>query len=380
MNPLPVSYAAAMLFVSLIGPSAAWSQAKSDSAASKTVFNQLVDGARKEKQLYIFMTTSGSEEVTAAFKQYLRQLGLNIEVKIDASGGSFRMISQAMGEAKQGIAPTYDVQFGGAHEIIHLLDVKGVKRIDNLEAAVEAIAPQALPVLDKVSPGPFRGRAFTFGHWIKAVIYNPKLISANDLPATHKDLGEPKYKDAFAIPPWTSDADAAILAYDKSAALEIVKGMGRNKAATEREEAAVNRMLLGEFKFVDANAHYYYQFKAKDPKAPIGLAFFRDYSTVNESMYFVREGARHPNAATLFVLWTLSKDGQQAFEKATYQPNLYLPSSVVGKEMMKTIRARKVKLVSYVDNDESLKKLRWLGETAEGKAWSKAVAQAWRGR
>jgi ABC-type Fe3+ transport system substrate-binding protein len=347
---------------------------------SKKPFDQLVEGARKEKQVYLYPTTSGSEEVVQAFKQYLRRLGLEIELKVDASGGSFQKISQAIGETKQGIAPTYDVQFGGAHEIIHLLDVKGVKRIDNVEQFLSEIAPQALPALDKISPGPFKDRVFTFGHWIKAVVYNPKLISVKELPRTHKELTDPKYKGAFALPPWTSDADAALLAYDKDEALEIIKGIGKNKAATERESAAVNRMLLGEFKFVNANAHYYHEFKGKDSAAPIGLEFFRDYTTVNEAMYFVREGARHPNAATLFVLWTLSKEGQQVFEKATSQPHLYLPSSLIGSEMTKMMKARNVKLVSYVDNEESLKKLRWIGETKEGKDWAKAIAQAWRGK
>ena len=200
------------------------------------------------------------------------------------------------------------------------------------------------------------------------------------MPKTHKDLGEAKFKGTYALPPWTSDADISLLTYDKDQALEIIKGMGRNKAATERESAAVNRMLLGEFKFVDANAHYYHEFKSRDAKAPVGLEFFRDYTTINEAMYFVREGARHPNAATLFVLWTLSADGQQVFEKATFQPHLYLASSKIGREMAEMMKARKVNLVSYVDNEESIKKLKWMSETEEGKAWTQAIARAWRGK
>jgi len=97
-------------------------------------------------------------------------------------------------------------------------------------------------------------------------------------------------------------------------------------------------------------------------------------------MYFVREGARHPNAATLFVLWTLSEEGQGIFEKATSQPHLYLRSSKIGREMMERMKAEKVKMVSYVDNEESLKKLKWMSETAEGKAWTEAIAKAWRGK
>lgn len=356
------------------------SQSVAADSAPQAALKQLIEGARRERQLYLFPTTSGSDEVIQGFKNYIKRLGLDLELKVDASGGSFQKISQAIGETRQGIVPTYDVQFGGAHEVIHLLDAKGIKRIDALERLLQAIAPQAVPLFAKISPGPFHGRAFTFGHWVKAIIYNTRLIAAKDLPATHRDLADPKYKGMFAIPPWTSDADAALLVYDKDQALEIIRGIGRNKAATERESAAVNRMLLGEFKFVNANAHYYHEFKARDARAPIGLEFFRDYTTINEAMYFVREGAQHPHAATLFVLWTLSEEGQQIFERATYQPHLYLPSSKVGREVRDMMEKRKVRAVSYVDNEESLKKLKWMSQTDEGKAWTLAIAQAWRGR
>jgi ABC-type Fe3+ transport system substrate-binding protein len=354
-------------------------EAAAADSQGKSLLKQVVEGARSEKQVYLYPTTSGSDEVTAGFRNYLKRLGLELDLKVDATGGSFEKISQAIGETKQGIPPAYDVQFGGAHEIIHLLEANGAKRIENLELLLGEIAAQAVPLLDKISPGPFKGRAFTFGHWVKAIVYNTKLIAEKDLPRTHKDLGDAKFKGTYALPPWTSDADISLLTYDKDQALEIIKGMGRNKAATERESAAVNRMLLGEFKFVDANAHYFYEFKSRDAKAPVGLDFFRDYTTINESMYFVREGARHPNAATLFVLWTLSADGQQVFEKATFQPHLYLPSSKIGREMTEMMKTRKVKLVSYVDNEESIKKLKWMSETEEGKAWTQAIARAWRG-
>lgn len=381
MKSLRTYFRATVLFCAILAVQLPlWAEGATEESPDKRLVKQLIEGARKEKQVYLYVISSGSEQVISGFKAYLQRLGLNLEIKADATGGSFQKISQAIAETKQKIAPTFDVQYGATHEIIHLMEVKGIKRLDNVESLLSELAPQALPVLDKLSPGPFKGMAFTFGHWIKAIIYNPKLISAEELPKTHIELGDPRYKGAFALPPWTTDAESAILVYDKEKALDIVKGMGRNKAATEAEEAAVNRMLLGEFKFANANAHYYHEFKSRDAGAPIGLEFFRDYTIASESMYFVREGARNPNAATLFVLWTLSKEGQEIFEKAASQPNLYLPSSQIGREISAMFKARKVKVVRWVDDEESLKKLQWLAQTEEGKAWATAIAKAWRGR
>ena len=349
-------------------------------AKGKTVLNKLIEGARKEGQVDIFILPSGSQEVVQSFRQYLQErFDLQIKINLDTAGNSTVKTSQAVGETMQGVAPTYDVQFDGATGLIQLLEVKGVKRIDNVELLLSEIAPQALPVLNQISPGPFKERAFTFGDWIGAIIYNPKLISATELPKTFKELADPKYKGMFAIPPWTSDAVAALLVYSNEEVLETAKGIGAHKVAIERDVAAINRMLLGEFKFVVALAQYYYLHKAKDPNAPIGIAFSRDFARLERAMYFVREGARHPNAATLFVLWHLSERGNQIYEKATSTPSLYLPSSKIGQEVSKQIKANSVKLVSFFDSEESLNKLRWLA-TPEGKSYLQQLSNAWVGR
>ena len=97
-------------------------------------------------------------------------------------------------------------------------------------------------------------------------------------------------------------------------------------------------------------------------------------------MIQIAENTPHPNATKVFVNWLLGKEGQEVFEKAASQPNLYLPSSQIGREILGMFKAKKVRAVSWIDNEESLKMLRWLAQTDEGKAWAGAIAKAWRGR
>ena len=111
----------------------------------------------------------------------------------------------------------------------------------------------------------------------------------------------------------------------------------------------------------------------------MGLAFFRDYTAVNEAMYYVREGARHPNAATLFVLWHLSEKGNQALEKGASLPSLYLPNSKIGQEIRNQIKADNLKLASFIESKETLNKLLWLA-TPEGKKFLEQLTNAWLGR
>src|SRR3989338_9036163 len=147
----------------VIFTSALTALAASPAPDAKTVLKQLIEGARKEGQVDLFLEPTGSQQVVQSFRQYLQEkFDLQIKINLDPTGRSDVKTSQAVGETMQGIPPTYDVQYDGSHNIIQLLEVKGVKRIDNVELLLSEIAPQALPVLDKISPGPFKERAFTY--------------------------------------------------------------------------------------------------------------------------------------------------------------------------------------------------------------------------
>lgn len=120
-------------------------------------------------------------------------------------------------------------------------------------------------------------------------------------------MGNPKYARAFSGPPWISHALMGFLKYDKDEWLEIVKSWGKNKRDVLTYGAAVERMLLGDIKFLYANDDYYYEQKDKDPNAPIAIFFFEDLTPDSEVTYMVRKKARNPGAAKLFALWATRK-------------------------------------------------------------------------
>ncbi len=120
---------------------------------------------------------------------------------------------------------------------------------------------------------------------VKQLIYNTRLISQKNLPRTHRDLANPKYKGKFAQPPWTSHweiAPAAFDNFDKKQWLEVVRKAGKNTGAVLGESSAVQRVVLGEFAFALAQDRYVRQILAKDPKAPISSRFFDDYNELNQ--------------------------------------------------------------------------------------------------
>lgn len=339
---------------------------------------RLVAGARKEGKLDLTVTSSqgekGSRELIDTFK---RRFGLDIKINVDLSGQESQKFNQAIAETKNRIPPTFDLIEGTAENILALKEAGGAEMIDDWEQLLAEIAPEAFKVKNKVSPTAISGYGFLRGTRTVVLLYNPKIIPERDLPRTWKEMGDRKYAGAFSVPPWISHAMMGLLKYDKEEWLEIVKFWGKNKRDVLTYSAGVERMLLGDLKFLYGNDHYYYEQKARDPNAPIAIFFFDDLTPDSEVMYVIRKDTRNANAAKLFALWATSSEANLVYEKYSFLPNLALGTGPISKEMIKALKARNIKPVGWFEDPQNLKKFLWL-KTEEGQKYQKAIASAHR--
>ena len=348
-----------------------------EEAFSASTLQSLVEGARAEGELDLMISSSqgekGARELTDAFKQ---RFGLSIKTNADLSGLTDQKITQAIAETKGGIPPSFDLMEAPPLHINRLVVAGGAERIENWDSLLKEIVPEAYKIKDKLSPEVLSGYGFLWGTRILALLYNPKLISKEDLPKTWKEKADPRYAGAYSVPPWIDASLGGILKYDKDEWLRIIKGVGQNKRQVLTYTAAVQRMMLGELKFVDANTETYFVEKARDPNAPVELAYYEDFTPLDQQMNVVRKGARHPNAARLFALWASGSEANRIFEKYSFQSNFYFETPITQK--IKAILAeRKVRPVSWFDSPQTVEKLRWL-ETEEGVKYSAAISKAQR--
>jgi iron(III) transport system substrate-binding protein len=339
---------------------------------------RLIEAARREDQLDLTITSSqgekGGKELTDAFK---KRFGLSLTVNADLSGQESQKFNQAVAETKSGIPPTFDVMQGEPPVVLDLIQAGGIERIENWEALLQAVSPEAYRVKEKASPVGVAGYGFVWATRVTVLMYNPKAIPQQDLPKTWKDLGNPKYRGAFTIPPWTTITLMGLLKYDKDEWLEVVRTWGKLKPQVLHYAAAIERMMIGDLKFLETNTHYYFNHKAKDPNAPIEMSFFSDLTPTREVTYVVRKGAKHPNAAKLFALWATTEEANRIFEKYSVIENLSLGTGPVTRKTLEKLRQANVKPVSWFDNQQSLEKFLWLG-TEEGRKYSQAIARAQR--
>jgi hypothetical protein len=122
------------------------------------LLQRLVEGARKEGQLDLMVTSSqgekGARELSDAFK---RRFGIEITVNADLSGQESQKFNRAVAETKSGIPPTFDLMQGEPPVALNLLRAGGMQPIENWEMLLAEIAPQSYKVKDKVSPGELAG-------------------------------------------------------------------------------------------------------------------------------------------------------------------------------------------------------------------------------
>jgi iron(III) transport system substrate-binding protein len=349
-----------------------------ESQASKSL-KQLIEGARREGRLNISMVSSqgakGGKALTDAFK---RRFGLdNMTIMIDLSRGSSGDAHKVIAEYEAGIMPSFDVRYFVDEAVLLLKEARAIKRIDHWETLLREINPNAYEARNKLSPPPFDGFGFTFATRTDALLYNPKRIAEKDLPKTRLEYGLPQYKGMYSLPPWITTAMFGVLKYDKNEWLETVRSWGRNKGHMLAFAAGIERLLLGELSFLYANAYYYFEQKALDPKAPIGLSFFQDLTNLHRAMNVVLEGTRHANAAQLFGLWSMSEEASLLFQQYASHPNIYLGTGSISSGELAELKKRRIDHVTWFDSPKTLSTFLWY-ETVEGKSYAKALDRAQR--
>jgi iron(III) transport system substrate-binding protein len=350
-------------------------------ATAQRPVQQLIEGARKEGQVNLFLVTSlserGARELNQAFN---KRFGLDVKFN-STMGDASRQFSQTVQELKIGVPPTFDSMYVSETFVFQLMAEGGVERVEGWEELLKEISPEAYSIRDKISPLDLSGHAFAWGTRAKVMNFNTDLIAEKDLPKTRVEMGDPKYAGMYFMPPFITDAEYGILMYPKDKWLEVVRSWGRSKPTILAYDAGLQRLLLGEFKFAQSNDYYMFKYKSRDPKTPIGLAFYSDLTPLTYAWHVVRKGAKNPNAARLFALWATSSEANRIFENLDYSAtgNLLLKTGAMSRQISEALDKRNIKVVSWWDSKKNQDLLRWYS-TDEGRAYSRELSAAQTGR
>lgn len=153
-------------------------------------------------------------------------------------------------------------------------------------------------------------------------VYNKRLVPAADVPQSHADFVRllsaqaDKYKGKVTTyDPEKSGVGFMLVTQDKqvngAGFNDLLKAFGgvavrvQGATGTMMERIASGENLIG----YNLNAAYALTRARKDPS--LGIVLPKDYTLVLSRVMFIAKGARHPNAAKLWVDFVLSKKGQE---------------------------------------------------------------------
>jgi ABC-type Fe3+ transport system substrate-binding protein len=352
-------------------------------SADSKLIQDIVAKANMEGKLVATVQASWSRAmVPALIDAFKKRFGLTIEVSLTPVAAA-RQFPVEIASTRAGAPPTYDVMQGDDAETIQLKGAGGIQPIENWKELLAAINPDVAtgkisPAA--ISPGPYDRHGFLYMANDKQIVYNPRLIKADELPKTHPELADAKYKGKFVQPPWTSHWSIAPQLFEpdkREAFLDIVRAAGKNSVVLP-EADAVQRVVLGQYAFALAQDTFVRTTLDKDPQAPIGYQFFTDYNARNSVYYLMRARARSPAASILFIMWMTTGEAQAIWQPSalSFQP---YGLSALDQATREALQKGKIPVVGYADNEKTLALLTWQ-QTPEGAKYLSSLAQAIQGR
>ncbi len=196
------------------------------------------------------------------------------------------------------------------------------------------------------------------------IAYNPKLIPANQTPKTWEDCADPRWKGKVAVYVRPRTFTGLYPGWGKEKTLAYATRLKNNNPIWVRSQTeTLTQLTAGEFPIACGfGYHTILNVLRRDPSANLKYVIPPDLPIhIGESLA-VMKGAKNPNAALLLTGYTLTDEGQDAYE-------LYGRSSpfTKGSAAWKVLQESKAKPI-------------WGGwgfEGAKEEQAAKEIIQAW---
>lgn len=344
----------------------------------KQLLDDFVAKAKQEGALNANLRPGLGPVIPDMANAFKKRFGLDIQVNLDALTTENELFSKIRATLQAGAPPQLDMLGGPEGRHIEMVEQGFSNAINNwplLLAEVNPLVASGKVKPEQVSPNPLTGHSFLWSTVGKALLYNPRLISKADLPRTRADMADPKYKGKLATSNFIEAWQFGVLFYPKDKWLEIADKVGKNAVAVLTFAASTERILLGDLALADSNEYYYWQVRMKDPNAPMGIHWFRDYTSVGSVYNMVPKGSRHPAAATLFALWMTTPEAEAIWQRAVPYPNIVFGQTEISREIKKAISESKSPVVTWYDNPKTLETYKWYG-TKEGREYYNKLVKA----
>lgn len=299
-------------------PPAAWAQSgKGDWAAD---WEKVLQAARKEGK--VIVSVPASAELRRKTEEVFGKRFPDIDLELVAGRGSSN-IKKIIAEKKAGVH-YFDVHVGGTNSIITGLLAEGL---------LDPVAPLMLlpEVRDPkqwwgghIWADKARRYIYMFQAYITETVWrNTDLVRPEEI-ASYDDLLRPKWKGKIAILdpriPGSGDSTWGFL-WSVKGEEYLRKLVAQDMIVGRNQRQLAESVAKGKAALSIGLSYYVYQpfIKAGLPVRPVDPPKEGFYASSGSGNLAVLKNIPHPNAASLFLNWLLSQEGQEVFSRAMGQ-------------------------------------------------------------
>jgi iron(III) transport system substrate-binding protein len=259
----------------------------------------IVDGAKKEGRL-VYYTVLSIPESRALVKAFEKKYPF-IKAELFRLEGD-KMRSKILTEARAGR---------------HMVDVTS-NSITNTGLLMrdKMLQPYQSQARERIWPGLKDRDGYWTGIYVRlyVIAYNTELVSQKDAPKDWWDLLDPKWKGKIGLDEEIELYGALAVHWGKEKAQRFFNGLAAQDPFPRRGHTLIAQMTAaGEFPLSVAYGNRIEQMKGKG--APLDWADTADPVVASPSVIGMTRHAPHPNAARLFVDFSLSREGQSFLRK-----------------------------------------------------------------
>jgi len=268
-------------------------------------YAKIIEGAKKEGKVVVYSTTDAKlvqpliKDFEAAFP------GVKVEY---ADMNSTELYSRFTSENAANAASA-DAVWSSA------MDLQIKLASDGLAAVYKSPESAALPEWAR-----WKDMVYATTFEPIAIIYNKRLVPAEDVPKTHADFTKllTTKADKYQKKVTTYDAEKSGVGFmlaNQDAKLDpafwdLVKAMGARGVNQQSSTATMMERVSSGENLIGYNILGSYALTRAKKDSGIGVAFTTDYNLVLSRLAFVSKNAKNPNAGRLWLDYLLSKRGQ----------------------------------------------------------------------
>lgn len=263
---------------------------------------QVVEGAKREGRL-VYYTGMELEQATVIAQEFVKKYPF-IKPEIFRSSGE-KVLTKYLTEAR---AKTYRAD-AFQTSVIQVSQLKG-----------EGLLQRYVSSEDKVYPEGFKDRErywYAFYLLPYVISYNTNLIPAGDAPKSYEDLLNPKRKGKIGLETEEYQWFFHLLKImGKEKGLDFMRKLAQQDLQMRKGHSLMQQLVIaGEIPIAVVLYANQVEYEKRSRGAPIGWVRFKGPTITAFNAISIPARPPHPNAAKLFLDFSISKEGQEILKR-----------------------------------------------------------------